>query len=53
MFTVLISFSGEKLEAERINEREKELLLHELNEGRQRERDLIQERLELKQEIRK
>ena len=53
MFTVLISVSGEKLEAERINEREKELLLHELNEGRQRERDRIQERLELEQEIRK
>merc|ERR1739836_127238 len=42
---------GEKLEAERINEREKELLLHELNEGRQRERDRIQEQLELEQEI--
>ena len=53
VFTVLISVSGEKLEAERINEREKELLLHELNEGRQRERDRIQERLELEQEIRK
>ena len=53
MFTVLISVSGEKLEAERINEREKELLLHELNEGRQRERDRIQEQLELEQEIRK
>merc|ERR1711988_2054664 len=32
---------------------EKESLLHELNEGRQRERDRIQERLELEQEIRK
>ena len=53
VFTVLISVSGEKLEAERINEREKESLLHELNEGRQRERDRIQERLELEQEIRK
>ena len=41
------------MEAERINEREKESLLHELNEGRQRERDRIQERLELEQEIRK
>ena len=41
------------MEAERINEREKELLLHELNEGRQRERDRIQEQLELEQEIRK
>merc|ERR1712012_56095 len=44
---------GEKLEAERVREREKEELLHELNEGRQREKDLVKERLELEEEIRK
>ena len=44
---------GERLEAERVREREKEELLHELNEGRQREKDLVKERLELEEEIRK
>ena len=44
---------GELLEFERINEREREALMHELHEGRQRDRDRIHERQELEQEIRK
>ena len=44
---------GEKLEAERVLNRQKEALLHELNEGRQRELDELKERHELEREIRK
>lgn len=43
---------GEKLEAERVNERQKEALLYELHEGRQRELDRIKERQDLEREIR-
>ena len=48
-----VQILGEKLEAQRVDERQKELLLHELNEGRQRELDKIEERKELEREIRK
>lgn len=44
---------GEKLEAERVSERQKEELLYELNEGRQRELAKVKERQELEAEIRK
>ena len=44
---------GQILEAQRVDEREKESLLHELHEGRQKEIDKIKERQILEQEIRK
>ena len=44
---------GQILEAQRVDEREKESLLHELHEGRQKEIDKIKERQILEREIRK
>jgi len=44
---------GQVLEAQRVDEREKESLLHELHEGRQTEIDKIKERQILEREIRK
>ena len=44
---------GQILEAQRVDERQKESLLHELHEGRQKEIDKIKERQILEQEIRK
>ncbi len=44
---------GQKLEAERQAEAQKEALLHELNEGRQRDLDKVKDRHELELEVRK
>ena len=44
---------GEQLEAERVDQRQKESLLHELNEGRQKELEKFKARQELERDIRK
>ena len=44
---------GEQLEAERVDQRQKESLLHELNEGRQKELEKLKARQELERDIRK
>ena len=44
---------GEQLEAERVDQRQKESLLHELHEGRQKELEKLKTRQELERDIRK